>query len=164
MSERPGIILYFDTMEPILRFLPDDSLGALVRAAIHYAQTGEVPDIGEDKTFCFVWETLRQKLDRDDEAYQARCEKNRENARRRWGEKESPQHANASDGMQSHAMDAKRKGTLTETLTQTPTGDGDGEGTGEGNAGRGTGEPLPPISGEFDWEEYEKARKRWRPY
>lgn len=143
MSERPGIILYFDTMEPILHFLPNDSLGALVRAAILYAQTGEVPDIGEDKILCFAWESLRQKLDRDDAAYKDRCEKNRANARKRWDEQENPPNATASDGMQSHAVDAKRNGngngTPTPASTPTPIGDADGRGVGEETA------PTSPL-------------------
>lgn len=67
MAERPGIILYFDTWEPIMKFLPPAEFGAVVAAAIKYGHYGEVPEL--DGSMAFAWETARPGLDRDGNRY-----------------------------------------------------------------------------------------------
>ena len=73
MAEKPGVMIYFDSIRPALSRLDDSQLGALFRAIIEYAQTGAVADL--DNMAGFAFDSLRPKIDRDDERYQ---ERNRE--------------------------------------------------------------------------------------
>ena len=73
MAEKPGVMIYFDSIRPALSRLDDSQLGALFRAIIEYAQTGAVADL--DNMAGFAFDSLRPKIDRDDERYQEQCQK-----------------------------------------------------------------------------------------
>ena len=64
---RPGIMLYFDILEPI-RVLPDDEKGRLLVAMLEYGQSGTVPEF--DGMLALAWGFVKPKLDRDDESYE----------------------------------------------------------------------------------------------
>ena len=63
---RPGIMLYFDILEPI-RVLPDADKGRLLVAMLEYGQSGTVPEF--DGMLALAWGFVKPKLDRDDESY-----------------------------------------------------------------------------------------------
>lgn len=63
---RPGIMLYFDILEPI-RVLPDEDKGRLLVAMLEYGQKGIVPDF--DGMLALAWGFVRPKIDRDFEEY-----------------------------------------------------------------------------------------------
>lgn len=66
MSEKPGIMLYFDTWIPMLK-LEDSQLAQLFRSTVMYAKSGKLPVFsGVDEIF---WEMIRPSLDRDAERY-----------------------------------------------------------------------------------------------
>ena len=64
---RPGIMLYFDILEPI-RVLPDADKGRLLVAMLEYGQTGTVPVF--DGMLALAWGFVKPNLDRDEEAYE----------------------------------------------------------------------------------------------
>ena len=64
---RPGIMLYFDILEPI-KVLPDADKGRLLVAMLEYGQFGTVPEF--DGMLALAWGFVRPKLDRDEEAYE----------------------------------------------------------------------------------------------
>lgn len=64
---RPGIMLYFDILEPI-RVLPDAEKGRLLVAMLEYGQSGTVPDF--DGMLALAWGFVKPKLDRDGETYE----------------------------------------------------------------------------------------------
>ena len=64
---RPGIMLYFDILEPI-RVLPDADKGRLLVAMLEYGQYGTVPQF--DGMLALAWGFVRPKLDRDGETYE----------------------------------------------------------------------------------------------
>ena len=64
---RPGIMLYFDILEPI-RVLPDADKGRLLVAMLEYGQSGTVPVF--DGMLALAWGFVKPKLDRDDESYE----------------------------------------------------------------------------------------------
>lgn len=64
---RPGIMLYFDILEPI-RLLPDADKGRLLVAMLEYGQSGTVPAF--DGMLALAWGFVKPKLDRDDESYE----------------------------------------------------------------------------------------------
>lgn len=64
---RPGIMLYFDILEPI-RVLPDADKGRLLVAMLEYGQSGTVPEF--TGMLALAWGFVKPKLDRDDESYE----------------------------------------------------------------------------------------------
>lgn len=63
---RPGIMLYFDILEPI-KVLPDADKGRLLVAMLEYGQTGAVPEF--DGLLALAWGFVKPKIDRDNEEY-----------------------------------------------------------------------------------------------
>lgn len=64
---RPGIMLYFDILEPI-QVLPDADKGRLLVAMLEYGQSGTVPEF--DGMLALAWGFVKPKLDRDEETYE----------------------------------------------------------------------------------------------
>ena len=63
---RPGIMLYFDILEPI-KVLPDADKGRLLVAMLEYGQTGRVPEF--DGMLALAWGFVKPKIDKDSEEY-----------------------------------------------------------------------------------------------
>ena len=63
---RPGIMLYFDILEPI-RVLPDADKGRLLVAMLEYGQSGKVPQF--DGMLALAWGFVKPKIDKDEEEY-----------------------------------------------------------------------------------------------
>ena len=63
---RPGIMLYFDILEPI-KVLPDADKGRLLVAMLEYGQSGTVPAF--DGMLALAWGFVRPKIDKDEEEY-----------------------------------------------------------------------------------------------
>lgn len=63
---RPGIMLYFDILEPI-KVLPDADKGRLLVAMLEYGQTGTVPQF--DGMLALAWGFVKPKIDKDKESY-----------------------------------------------------------------------------------------------
>lgn len=64
---RPGVMLYFDMLEPI-RVLPDADKGRLLMAILEYGKEGIVPQF--DGMLALAWGFVRPKIDRDLEEYE----------------------------------------------------------------------------------------------
>lgn len=65
---RPGIMLYFDILEPI-RELPDADKGRLLVAMLEYGQSGKVPQFDGALGLTLAWGFIRPKIDKDSEEY-----------------------------------------------------------------------------------------------
>ena len=65
---RPGIMLYFDILEPI-RVLPDAEKGRLLVAMLEYGQSGKVPQFEGELGLTLAWGFVKPKLDKDSEEY-----------------------------------------------------------------------------------------------
>lgn len=63
---RPGIMLYFDILEPI-RVLSDSDKGRLLVAMLEYGQSGTVPKF--DGMLALAWGFVKPKIDKDSEEY-----------------------------------------------------------------------------------------------
>lgn len=63
---RPGIMLYFDILEPI-KVLPDADKGRLLVAMLEYGQQGIVPEF--DGMLALAWGFVKPKIDKDSEEY-----------------------------------------------------------------------------------------------
>lgn len=65
---RPGIMIYFDILEPI-RMLSDEDKGRLLVAMLEYGRDGVKPEL--DGALGIVWSFVQPKIDRDEENYDA---------------------------------------------------------------------------------------------
>lgn len=63
---RPGIMLYFDILEPI-KVLPDADKGRLLVAMLEYGKCGTIPEF--DGMLELAWGFVKPKLDKDSEEY-----------------------------------------------------------------------------------------------
>ena len=63
---RPGIMLYFDILEPI-KVLPDADKGRLLVAMLEYGQTGAVPVF--EGMLALAWGFVKPKIDKDEAEY-----------------------------------------------------------------------------------------------
>ena len=63
---RPGIMLYFDILEPI-RVLPDADKGRLLVAMLEYGQQGILPEF--EGMLALAWGFVKPKIDKDSEEY-----------------------------------------------------------------------------------------------
>ena len=63
---RPGIMVYFNILEPI-KGLSDEDRGKLLVAMLEYGQDGVVPNL--EGPLVFVWPFVRQMIDKDEQRY-----------------------------------------------------------------------------------------------
>lgn len=63
---RPGIMLYFDILEPIM-VLPDADKGRLLVAMLEYGKNGTVPTF--DGMLALAWGFVKPKIDKDSDEY-----------------------------------------------------------------------------------------------
>lgn len=135
---------YLKSIEP----LNDAERGRLFTALLEYSSTGAAPDLRGNERFIFP--TMKEQIDRDVQKYEEKCQKNKENAKRRL--------ANASDGKRTlaNASDGSQ-------------GKGKGKGKGK-DKGKENIPPISPLQGEtgfgdnlyaafVSWLKY-KAEKR----
>ncbi len=74
-KQRPGVVLYFDTLCPALARLTHEQAGALLRGIVDYAQTGAIPEL--DAMSGLAFDLLRPSIDRDGERYFEQIEQRR---------------------------------------------------------------------------------------
>ena len=75
MAERPGIMIYFDMVEPLKR-LDHIGKGRLFEAMLNYGQYGEIPDFDGDGMLLMAWEFILPKLNADERSYRKKVIKN----------------------------------------------------------------------------------------
>lgn len=80
-KEQKGFIVYGD-IQDVLKELDDEQVAQLFRGMVNYFVDGKAPKF--TGVLKFVWIPIKQHMDRDAEKYEKRCEKNRENVKKRW--------------------------------------------------------------------------------
>ena len=115
MSEDVKSFVVYDDIEAVLDELTDEQVGQLFRGMVSYHSSGTDPKFTGVLKYVFI--PIKQGIDRNTEKYEKRCERNRENANKRWQDR-NHSDAIAYDGIRSDAMDAN---TNTNTNTNTKT-------------------------------------------
>lgn len=105
---RDSLILHFEYIDD--EEMTPEEIGQLTLAMIHYTKDGSEPKF-TDRALRFMWKAVKARLDTDAEAYEERCEKNRQNALKRWGK-----DANEYERMPSYANGCERDATLCEAM------------------------------------------------
>ena len=80
MAKPAFVCLYLDYRQTFAPFT-DAERGRLVTAMLEFAQTGAVPEFTGNERF--AWPMLQGQIQRDQQKYIDRCEKNRRNALKR---------------------------------------------------------------------------------
>lgn len=86
--------------------LTDMQLGELMRAVFAYASDGTVLSEDADQAVRVAFAFLKADVDAERDAYKRRCERNKENARKRWA-KRSKRKASAPKGVASPVLQEK---------------------------------------------------------
>jgi len=112
INEKKSFQLYHDLVG-MVGVMSDEQAGKLLKAILSYVNAE--PLELDDPVVLVAFQPVKQTLDRDHEAYRLKSEQNRKNARKRW-------HADASNGMQSHANGMRKDANHADTDTDTDTG------------------------------------------
>lgn len=105
---RDSLVLHTDHFEQI-EVLSMEQRGVLLTAIMQYQTGGEVPEMDAVTKMCFGF--IRMQLDRDNAKFEAKCQRNAENAKRRWDANacdRMPENANACDRMPDDANACER--------------------------------------------------------
>ena len=110
-KDQKGFIVYGD-IKATSDELSDEDLGKLFRGMIDYFVEGKCPRFTDGLKFAFI--PIQQQMDRDSEKYEKRCEKNRENVKKRYERIRT--NTNVYDGIRTYT-----NATNTNTNTNTKT-------------------------------------------
>lgn len=80
---KPSFLVYYDNEVVVLR-LPDEEAGKLFKSLFPYGKEAIKPDFDESPALAMAFDILSMAIDRDNERYVKKCEKNRENIKKRW--------------------------------------------------------------------------------
>lgn len=87
-KRKDSFVVYAGDLKEVVDELSDEQVATLFRAMIDYQLTGENPELTGVLKFAFI--PIRQTMERNNERYEAKCQKNRENIMKRWArEKEA---------------------------------------------------------------------------
>ena len=125
-----GIILYPDMLEDAMSILSSDEFTELMKIIINYKKTGNVPkNMSKMMTLAFL--PFKQTMDINQEKYDKKCQKNRENINRRWNNEEDTNEyeriqsyekdTNEYERIQSNKSNTNDTNTNTNTNTDTNT-------------------------------------------
>lgn len=108
MQKDANTILLFTEHRAAIDYLSDEDAGKLIKALFAYVDEGKLPDFSGPMMSLFT--VIRTQIDRSQEAYKAKCEKNSANAKKRYAiqfvsataSSGKPSQANVSEHMPSH--------------------------------------------------------------
>lgn len=103
--DKSSFLIYLDYEEQF-NLLTDEQIGQLMRAIIKYEKTREIPQLNGIVKIAFSF--IKTQLDRDREKYEARCEKNRENAKKGGRPRKNQKDNLKANGFNENQMDAKK--------------------------------------------------------
>lgn len=101
--------------------LSESECGRLFRALLIYNATGEVPEFKGSERYIFPM--MKSQIDRDAKAYEAKCQRNAQAARKRWANASNPDANDAAvcERIQTYANTNTNTNTNTSTSTNTST-------------------------------------------
>ena len=171
MTERPGIMVYFDMVEPLKR-LDHTGKGRLFEAMLNYGQYGEIPDFEDDGMLLMAWDFIHPKLDADERSYRKKvikttyssyCAKEKKSNRTavdfdEWCVKEG---IDTTEWCRMESIDTERyinttSKTNTSSISITETNTSPKATVEADGGGKGEEEPFT-----LDREKYEAERKKW---
>lgn len=79
--KKPSFLVYLDN-EVVIQKLPDEDAGKLFKSLFLYGREKTKPDFNDNLALSITFDILSTAIDRDEEKYYNRCQKNRENGRK----------------------------------------------------------------------------------
>ncbi len=114
-KEKPNFLYYTDWAEQLLSF-PADLRLKIDDAVKRYVLYGEEPT---DRDVLYsMFGLMRAQIDRDRAKYADVCNKNSENANKRWKNERMRSHTNGCNRMRSNAVDADNDNEIRNSLTR----------------------------------------------
>ena len=101
---KDSFILYTSDYQ-LIEGLTDEQLGQLTRALFIYARDGEIINLEPVVRMAFVF--IKDKIDRNQQKYQKKCERLRANAQKRWGMQKDANDTEAYNHMQKDANECE---------------------------------------------------------
>lgn len=86
--------------------LTEEQVGRIILAAIDYAADGKTPRLSPVENMAFAF--IRGDIDRAAQAYEERCEKNRQNVQKRWESDDDTADTNVYERIQANTNDTKQ--------------------------------------------------------
>ena len=115
MSDRPGVMLYFDSLRPALKRLDDTQCGCLLRAVMDYAEYGVLPEL--DAMTGIVFDLLLPKIDRDAERYEESREQRQYAAYSREAKRKGEQPIGMSEWKLLHLSETTARNGSSRVVT-----------------------------------------------
>jgi len=111
MADIPYVCLYSRYLQTLAPFT-DAERGRIMTAMLTYSTTGEIPEFEGNERY--IWPTIQAQIDRDADAYQEKCVKNRAN-----GAKGGRPPKKQTDSKKTERFSEKPKKANTNTKTNT---------------------------------------------
>lgn len=92
-----GSFILYDSLAVQTEAMTDSQLGKLLRCIFAYRRTGEAPDPNDDPMVWAIFGFVRSHLDDNEEKYRQTCQRNRENAQKRWRKQEALENTTGCD-------------------------------------------------------------------
>ena len=118
-KQRPGVMLYFDTLCPALARLKNEQSGELLKGIVEYAMTGAIPELDDMAGMAF--DLLRPGIDRDGERYEDTREQRKYAVYCREAKKRRETPCSFEEWQQMASCDIGRYPTTTTTPNPTTT-------------------------------------------
>lgn len=111
-NRKETVILFRGQIESLLSLSSLKDVKTILRAIVLYGMDNETPEIPEHLTFGWLW--FKNTIDSNREQYEAKCDRNRSNAQKRWDKSLSPMRPDAigCDRMRPDAIDANNDNDL----------------------------------------------------
>ncbi len=113
-EKKKSFVMYLDYQQHF-ELLTDEQLGKLIRAIFAYESTGELPEL-KDAALKMCFSFVKNQLDRDREAYEARCQANRENGQQ-GGRPKKTMKPNETEKTERFSEKPKKPDNVTDNVT-----------------------------------------------
>ena len=114
-ENKKSFIVYYDWKET-LSFFNDAEIGEIFRALFEYAEHGTQPDFS-NKSLNVAFSFMKNALDRDKKAYEARCEKNRTNGAKGGRPKKTEENPIKPNGFSENPTKPKKPDNDNDNVT-----------------------------------------------
>lgn len=112
MTGKNSFVFYHDWAE-VLKKLPADETKNVILALAEYSESGKLPDLSPIADIAFT--AFKQTIDRDMEKWENACQRNAENAKKRWEKNSNTKNTTAYDCTKSYAQNTDND-TVTDTV------------------------------------------------
>lgn len=116
-ENKKSFIVYYDWKET-LSFFNDAEIGEIFRALFEYAEHGTQPDFS-NKSLNVAFSFMKNALDRDKKAYEARCEKNRTNGAKGGRPKKTEENPTKPNGFSENPTKPKKPDNDNDNVNDT---------------------------------------------